>query len=116
MGSVEEKNFRVLDDAEICRLASVTRLESDPRFTAAYPAKQGAEVEIELAGGKVLSRALADVVPATHELVRRRFRAAAAVLGKDRPAAIEHGVDRLESLEDVGALVHLTAASAAFGS
>ena len=37
-GVIEESNYHLLDDPEIMRLASITKLEIDPAFTAAYPA------------------------------------------------------------------------------
>ena len=111
-GSVEEANYRLLDDPAILRLAGLMTLEADPGFTAAFPAAQGASVEIELADGRVLSQRIADVIPATPEQVRSRFRAAAgAALGEDRAAAIERFTDRLEAADDVGRLPALTALS-----
>ena len=111
-GSVEEANYRLLDDPAILRLAGLMTLEADPGFTAAFPAAQGASVEIELADGRVLSQRIADVIPATPEQVRSRFRAAAgAALGEDRAAAIERFTDRLEEADDVGRLPALTALS-----
>jgi len=111
-GSVEEANYRLLDDPEILRLAGLMTLEADPGFTAAFPAAQGASVEIELGDGRVLSQRIADVIPATPEQVRSRFRAAAgAALGEDKAAAIERFTDRLEEADDVGLLPALTALS-----
>jgi 2-methylcitrate dehydratase PrpD len=111
-GSVEEANYRLLDDPEILCLAGLMTLKADPGFTAAFPAAQGASVEIELADGRVLSQRIADVIPATPEQVRSRFRAAAAAaLGEDRAAAIERFTDRLEEADDVGRLPALTALS-----
>ena len=111
-GSVEEANYRLLDDPAILRLAGLMTLEADPGFTAAFPAAQGASIEIELADGRVLRQRIADVIPATPEQVRSRFRAAAgAALGEDRAAAIERFTDRLEEADDVGRLPALTALS-----
>ena len=111
-GSVEEANYRLLDDPEILRLAGLMTLEADPGFTAAFPAAQGASVEIELGDGRVLSQRIADVIPATPEQVRSRLRAAAgAALGEDKAAAIERFTDRLEEADDVGLLPALTALS-----
>ena len=102
----------MLDDPAILRLAALMTLEADPGFTAAFPAAQGASVEIELADSRVLSQRIADVIPATPEQVRSRFRAAAgAALGEDKAAAIERFTDRLEAADDVGCLPALTALS-----
>lgn len=108
-GSVEEANYRLLDDPKILRLAGLMTLEADADFTAAFPAAQGASVEIELADGRLLSRRIGDVIPATPDQVLQRFRAAAAkLLGQARAEAIEGFVDRLEEAESVGALPPLT--------
>ena len=112
-GTVEEANYRLLDDARILRLTRLTTLAAEADFIAAFPAAQGAAVDIELADGRVLNRRIADVIPASPEDVRRRFRAAAGgVLGDDRAAAIERFVDRLEAADAVGKLPALTAAAA----
>jgi 2-methylcitrate dehydratase PrpD len=109
-GSVEEANYRLLSDPEILRLARLMTLEADADFTAAFPGAQGASVEIELADGRVLSRRIGDVIPATPAEVRQRFREAACpLLGRARSDAIERFVDRLEDAEAVGALPPLTA-------
>ncbi len=53
-------------------------VEAGDDFTAAFPAKQGAEVTVRLKDGRVLSHRLQDVIPADLDLIRRRFRDAAA--------------------------------------
>ena len=83
---IEEANYRNLSDPEINRLAAITTVETDPALTAAYPAKQGAEVIVTLNDGRTVRRALADVVPATPDQIRARFRSAAEkVLGPKPP-------------------------------
>jgi hypothetical protein len=77
---------------------SITKLEIDPAFTAAYPRAQGSEVIVNLGGRSVQSR-MDDVIPATPEQIRARFRLACA-----NWQAIEEMVDTLEQQEDVGAL------------
>jgi 2-methylcitrate dehydratase PrpD len=104
-GEIAEANYRMLDDAEIARLMSVTALEEDAALTAAYPKQQGASVEVTLRDGTTMRRALADVVPATGAQIRERFAAAAdKVLGSWRRAKVESLVDELETLNDVTAL------------
>jgi len=96
-GVIEEANYRALEQPEINRLARLTRLEVDPALTAAYPAKQGAEVIVTLRGGRVLRHALKDLVPATPEQIRARFRSAAQkVLGVERTNAAEMYIHALE--------------------
>ena len=102
-GAIEESNYRVLDDPEINRLAKLTRLEIDPAFTAAYPGAQGTEIVVKSRQRTACSR-FDDVVPATPEQIRTRFRAVCA-----KSQAIEEMVDKLERQEDVGALGGLLA-------
>jgi len=97
-GAIEESNYHLLDHAQINRLANITRLEIDPAFTAAYPSAQGTEVIVESRGRTVSSR-LSDVVPATPEQIRARFRSASA-----NWQAIEEIIDELEQQEDIGIL------------
>jgi 2-methylcitrate dehydratase PrpD len=97
-GVIAESNYRVLDDPEVIRLASITELEIDPAFTAAYPGAQSSEVMVKMRGRIAWSR-MDDVIPATPEQIRARFRAACANSG-----AIEEMIDTLEQQEDVGAL------------
>lgn len=109
-GAIAEENYRRLDDAEIRRLVSVTSLKADPRYTAAFPAVQGARVTVTLDDGTRIARELDDVVFATPDQVCARFReACGTVLGQDRVGEIEAFVDRLEHQQDAGRLVALCA-------
>ena len=102
-GVIAESNYRQLEDPEIARLASITKLEVDPEFTAAYPAVQGSEVIVNFRGRSARSR-MNDVIPATPEQIRTRFRSACA-----NWRATEEMIDTLEQQEDVGALGGLLA-------
>jgi 2-methylcitrate dehydratase PrpD len=107
---VDEDNYRRLDDPDILRLASMIRLKSDREFTAAFPAAQGAEVEVSLAVGARISRRISDVIAATEGEVRARFRdSAGAVLGADRADAIEEAVDRIERSSNAGRIAGMCA-------
>jgi 2-methylcitrate dehydratase PrpD len=107
-GKVVEANYNDLGDAAVMRLAALIRLEADADFTSAFPARQGARIEIETTDGKLLSATLPDVVPATEAEIRARFRAAAEDTVGARPAArIEAMVDDLENLASVGAVPQL---------
>jgi 2-methylcitrate dehydratase PrpD len=107
-GIIEEANYRNLSDPEINRLASITTVEIDPALTAAYPALQGAEVIVTLKDGRTLRRTLADVVPATPDQIRTRFRCSAEkILGADATAAAENFIDHLDEQSDAGALATL---------
>lgn len=115
-GKVAESNYATLDDPEVMRLVGLVTLADDDAFTSAFPARQGARVEIETADGAVLSQTLADVVPATEAEIRARFRAAAGeALGADRAAAVEAVVEELERAPSVGALPRLMASAAQGG-
>ncbi len=98
-GAIEESNYHLLDDPEINRLASVTNLEIDSAFTAAYPRAQGTEVILQLRDGAVVRKKLDDVSPATSDQIRARFRSACA---NWRP--IEEMIDRLEEQKDISIL------------
>ncbi|WP_315831537.1 MmgE/PrpD family protein [Bradyrhizobium prioriisuperbiae] len=108
--SITEDNYRRLDDPAVLRLARLIRLKRDADFTAAFPAAQGAEVEVGLSSGGRISRRVADVVAATESEIRARFRAAAsAVVGTERADAIEEMVDGLEREERAGRIADLCA-------
>jgi 2-methylcitrate dehydratase PrpD len=105
-GAIEEANYRLLDDPEVKRLTAITRLETDSDFTAAYPRAQGTEVIVSLLTGKAVRRRLDDVVPATPDEIRERFRSACS-----NSRAIEKLIDKLEEQEDVGILGELLGAT-----
>jgi 2-methylcitrate dehydratase PrpD len=104
-GVLEEANYHLLDDPEVTRLAGITRLEEDPIFTQAYPRAQGSEVIVSLRNGQTLARRMPDLIPASPEEIRERFRAAAAkALGPEVAGSIEGMIDELEQQADVGTL------------
>jgi 2-methylcitrate dehydratase PrpD len=110
-GAVAESNYGRLDDPKILALVDLVRLETDAGLSAAFPRAQGAEIELRLADGSAIVEHLADVVAATPDEVRERFRAAgAAVLGRARTAGLEDRIDAMETSDDVGALLRLAAA------
>jgi 2-methylcitrate dehydratase PrpD len=109
-GVIEEQNYADLTDPEIQRLARSSSLEIDAAFTAAFPKKQGAEVIVLLKDGSRMSRRLDDVIPATPDEVRTRFRAAAgAGLGTTTARAIEALVDDLENCGNADQVLTLCA-------
>jgi 2-methylcitrate dehydratase PrpD len=110
-GAIEEENYSRLDDAEILRLISATSLISDPGYSAAFPAAQGARVTVTLNDGTRVGRELDDVVFADTDLVRARFRAACGdALGAARADEIEAFVDGIDGQADAGRLAALCAA------
>lgn len=110
-GTVAESNFDLLDDARVQRLIGLTTLEVDEPMTAAYPQRQGGEVEVLDSAGALHRTRLPDVVNASFDDVRARFRAAvAAALGDRRAAAIGQAIEDLDRSEDAGAMVTLLGA------
>jgi 2-methylcitrate dehydratase PrpD len=97
-GAIEESNYHLLHDPEIMRLAGITKIETDDAFTGAYPGAQGSEVIVNLGGRTARSR-MDDVIPATPEQIRARFRSACTSW-----RAIEEIIEELEVQEDVGIL------------
>ena len=106
--SIEEQNYRLLNDPEITRLASATTIDADPQLTANYPKMQGAEVIVTMRNGETRRHSLCDLIPATSEQIRTRFRAAAEKsIGPKATAAIEEQIDSLENQKNVGATARL---------
>ncbi|MCA6119295.1 MmgE/PrpD family protein [Bradyrhizobium sp. WSM 1738] len=100
-GEIAEENYASLDDPKILHLVDVTDLQNDDGFSAAFPARQGAEVTVHLRDGKTIRHSLPDVVPATPEQIRSRFRIAAGrVIGEDRTRRLEQTIDGCEQLAD----------------
>jgi 2-methylcitrate dehydratase PrpD len=105
LGAVSEKNFALLSDAKLHRLIGLMKLEVDDDMTRAYPGLQGGEVEVTDTSGGTQRIRLDNVVNATADDVRTRFRAATAeVLGAARAAEVEAFIDGLDRQADVGAL------------
>jgi 2-methylcitrate dehydratase PrpD len=113
-GTVDEESYLKLDDPTLLALAAKVTVEAGDDFTAAFPAKQGAEVTVRLKDGRVLSHRLQDVIPADLDLIRRRFRdAAAKSIGAHAAKTLEAAVDDLDRSTDVGALMQLALAPVA---
>ena len=105
LAGVSEKNFTLLNDPLLHRLIGLMKLEVDDEMTRAYPALQGGEVEVTETGGAVRRMRLENVVNATAEDVRGRFRVAAAgVVGVGRADEIERFIDALDRSDNAGAL------------
>jgi len=88
-GAIDTRSYANLDDAQIATLLPKVRLVVDDELTAAFPAKQGAQVRILTAQGPVAVTRLEDVQAATPAMVQARFdQFAAALLGSDRAQAL----------------------------
>ena len=99
--ALEEENYAQVDDPTILRLIERTDLQSAPDLTAAFPAKQGAEVLVGLRDGKTIHQRLENVIAATPDEIRVRFRQAASdVIGDKRARHLEELIDDCTSLPD----------------
>jgi len=101
-GKIAESNYHLLDDPEVVRLVGAMTLEAGDDFTSNYPARQGAEVTLHLRNGETRTRRLEDVVPASPDEIRARFRSVC-----QSAKTIENFIDNLEHQEDVGVLCKL---------
>jgi 2-methylcitrate dehydratase PrpD len=100
-GALEEGNYAQIYDPKILRLVEHTSLQSEPGLTAAFPASQGAHIHIVLRDGNTVDQRLDNVIAATPEEIRTRFRAAASdVIGHKRALLLEGLVDKCTSLPD----------------
>jgi 2-methylcitrate dehydratase PrpD len=108
--AIEEANYRLLAHPEVKRLIDAITLEEAPEFTADYPGAQGTEIAVTLRNGRVVKRRLDDLIPATSDQVRDRFRSAAGqALGSPAARALEEAIGQLEELPDVAPLMALLA-------
>ena len=110
-GTVAEKNFDLLDDPRVRRLIGLTTLEVDDAMTAAYPGQQGGEVAVTDTAGAAHRARLPDVINASFDDVRARFRSALSeAIGSARAAQIEAAIDGIDRCDDVGAMISMLGA------
>jgi 2-methylcitrate dehydratase PrpD len=103
-----EHNYLPVPGSAIEQLAARIALSADEALTAAYPARQGAEVEVRLSDGSQLTQRSDDVAPAAERLVRERFRThAGRVLGAAAAAELAACIDGLDHEADAGRLLEL---------
>ena len=104
-GEAAESNFSLLQDPRLHRLLGMARLEIDEEMSRDYPLQQGGAVQVRLRGGQQQEVRLSDVVNATAQEVRERFRAAASArIGAEAAVRIEALIDGLEQLDEAGQL------------
>jgi 2-methylcitrate dehydratase PrpD len=107
-GALEEDNYAEVDHPETLRLIQQTDLRSEAGLTAAFPANQGAEILVGLRNGTSVRQRLDNVIAATPEEIRIRFRqAAGGVIGDGRARRLEQCVDDCASLPDSGVIAGL---------
>ncbi len=99
-GALEEENYADIGDISILRLVERIDLQSAPDLTAAFPASQGAEILVGLRNGTTIRQRLDNVIAATPEEIRVRFRHAASDVIGDRARDLEELVDNCTSLPD----------------
>ncbi|MBI4692599.1 MAG: MmgE/PrpD family protein [Gammaproteobacteria bacterium] len=107
---VTEHNFALLEDPRLHRLIAAMTLEVDDAMSRVYPGLQGGEVALGLRDGSSRRLRLDDVVNATPDEVRARFRGAvAAAIGAPRAEVVENTIAHLEDSDDVAQLGALLA-------
>ena len=99
-GALEEENYADIGDIRILGLVERIDLQTAPDFTAAFPASQGAEVMVGLRNGTTIRQRLDNVIAATPDEIRARFRQAASAVIGDRARDLEELVDNCASLPD----------------
>lgn len=106
---LSDRNFIEINNPLTRSLASRVEVEEAPEFTAAFPARQGAELEVKLAGGATITQRVDEVPVFTPERVRARFRSAAQPLfDAKRIAALEQACLDCSKLERVDELFSMT--------
>lgn len=104
-GNFAEQNYVPQQNPDVLTLATRTRLEVDDELTAAFPARQGAEVIVHTHAGDVLSERVEDVTPTRERGVRERFAAAATdALGAAAAAKLGELVDALDTCDNAAKL------------
>lgn len=102
---IDERNYGLLDDPQVRRLARATQIELDEVLTAGFPARQGSEIRLNLADGRQVGERLDELEPCSPQDVRERFRkAGAAVWGEAKTDRIGDMVEGLERLQRAGRL------------
>lgn len=99
---ISEANYARIGEPEIERLIGLINLVVAPDLTAAYPAEQGARVDIKLTDGTVLSATLRDIETAGPEEIQTRFaQSASDWLGQDQAKTLVDFVNQIEGCNDV---------------
>jgi 2-methylcitrate dehydratase PrpD len=99
-GALEEENYADIGDNGILGLVERIELQTAPDLTAAFPANQGAEIHVGLRNGTSIRQRLDNVIAATPEEIRARFRQAATNVIGDRARELEELIDSCASLPD----------------
>lgn len=108
-GNFAERNYVPQQNPEVLSLANRVKVEIDPGFTNAFPAKQGAAVSVRTRDGRTLEQSMDNVEPTDADGVHERFFAAASsTLGETRARELDALIGTLESSADAAELARLT--------
>ncbi|WP_187830290.1 MmgE/PrpD family protein [Siccirubricoccus phaeus] len=111
--AIRDGNWSDHPDPRAVALAARSRVVVEDAFTAAFPARQSAAIELRLRGRAPRRAEQADLRSLTWpELERRFLLAAEPVIGRSQALAAVEATRRLETLEAVGALTALLAPAA----
>ncbi|MBI3708424.1 MAG: MmgE/PrpD family protein [Proteobacteria bacterium] len=103
-----ESNWKNFGDPTVNALAARCEVVADERLSTAFPARQGASIRIVSRGGGNVEVAQEDFRSMSRDEVVARFLAFAEPrLGISRAAQVVACIERLELLDDVGALTGL---------
>jgi 2-methylcitrate dehydratase PrpD len=109
-GNFAERNYVPQQNPEVSSLAKRVKVEIDPAFTSAFPAKQGAAVVVRTFDGKTFEQNMANLEPTDPDGVHERFFAAASTtLGETRARELDALIGTLESCANAVELARLTA-------
>ena len=108
-GNFAERNYVPQQNPEVSSLAKRVRVEIDPAFTSAFPAKQGAAVIVRTRDDRTLEQSLDNVEPTDPDGVHERFFAAASgTLGETRALKLDALIGTLETCANAADLARLT--------
>ncbi|MGR3661151.1 MAG: MmgE/PrpD family protein [Paracoccaceae bacterium] len=99
---IAEANYARIGQADIERLIGLITLVVDADYTAAFPARQGASVEIETRNGTVFEADLEDIIKAGPEEIQQRLEGSAADwLGAEQATRLTNFISQILTCEDV---------------
>lgn len=108
-GNFAERNYVPQQNPEVLSLANRVKVEIDPGFTNAFPAKQGAAVSVRTRDGRTLEQSMDNVEPTDADGVHERFFAAASsTLGETRARELDALIGTFESCANAAELARLT--------
>lgn len=110
-GKIDEASYADLGAPARLALAAKIGIETDDAFTAAFPLRQGAAIEVTLADGRTLTAALPDVRAAAADQIGARFLAAAtAAVGAPAAQRLHAAIDDARSTTTVAEVMAMTRA------